>query len=71
MRVSPDGSTLFTSGDERELRMWDVRTRQQVIRTGIPADDVLCRQFEVSPDGRKAVMTFDTLGHAVYLDLVN
>ena len=47
---SKDGSRLFTAGGDRALKVWDVRTRQEVLRLAGHTSAISC--FALSPDER-------------------
>ncbi|MCP5527244.1 MAG: protein kinase [Verrucomicrobiales bacterium] len=54
--ISPDGGLIATLGEEgdRQVRLWDRRTLQQVGQLGTPSHPILCPAF--SPDRRRLVI---------------
>ncbi|MEU7836896.1 WD40 repeat domain-containing protein [Nonomuraea sp. NPDC049129] len=57
MAISPDGSTLATSGYDDQVRLFDVATRRQIAGSPPPAAGGFVNDLAFSPDGQALALT--------------
>jgi WD40 repeat protein len=53
LAFSPDGQLLATGGEDNQVNVWDVRTRQRLHSFTTGPATTLVQALEFSPDGRR------------------